>query len=563
MQSVNDGVQEIDDEEGEDEGREDDPYLEKKPPCYREDDEQSDDRPGSYPRPAEPFTEREPRRGRDRGHDFSISRVMTEVSDDYKIALVSNRGPVSFERTESGFQLSGPAGGAAPTLHRVLSRLHDRAVWFAAAISADDRAAVEAGEMKRVRDELGYRVDLIDVDEETYHLYYDVVSNRMLWFANHCLWDELDIKSFGADEIAAWHEAYEPVNRRFAEEVARLGDPSWLVLFQDYHFSLAPKLLRELSPEQTIFHFTHSSFCGPDGLDRLPDPLARVVIEGMLGADLVGFHVSDWMNGFFASCREVGAEVDEATGSVIHQGRRSWVREYPIPIDASDLRRRADETNVGRWKDRFLKERRGPVLVRADRIEPTKNIVRGFEAFELVLDRREDLRDATFIACLYPSRQSMPEYQRYAEEVQAAARRVNARYPESVAFYDQDDFDRTLGAYKIYDVLLVNSVMDGMNLVAKEGAALNENDGALVLSKRAGVFEELGPHAITIDDPLSIEETAAAIERAFDLTPAVRAERADALRAEVESRTPEHWVEEQLEDMIAIRRGDPPLTPLR
>lgn len=489
---------------------------------------------------------------------------MTEIPEgDHKIALVSNRGPVSFERTEAGFELSGPAGGAAPTLHRVLSQLHDRAVWFAAAISADDRAAVAAGEMKRVRDDLGYRVHLLDIDEDTYHRYYDVVSNRMLWFANHCLWDELDVKSFGDDEIAAWHEAYEPVNRRFAEEVARLGDPSWLVLFQDYHFSLAPRVLRELSPEQTSFHFTHSSFCGPDGLNRLPEPLARTVIEGMLGADLVGFHVSDWMHGFYASCRQIGAEIDESRGLVTHQGRRSWVREYPIPIDAADLRDRAEEPEVGRWKERFLDARRGPLLVRADRLEPSKNIVRGFEAFGLVLDRREDLRSTRFVACLYPSRESMPEYQRYTEEVEAAVGEVNARHPDSVAFYNEDDFDRTLGSYKVYDVLLVNSIMDGMNLVAKEGAALNENDGVLVLSRSAGAFEELGANAITIDHPLDVEETAAAIERALDLPQAERRERARALRTEVESRTPEDWVLEQLTDMIAIRGGDPPITPVR
>jgi trehalose 6-phosphate synthase len=489
---------------------------------------------------------------------------MTEVADDdYKIALVSNRGPVSFVRNESGFDVNGPAGGAAPTLHRVLSRLHDRAVWFAAAISPDDRDAVAAGEMKRVREELGYRVNLLDVDPDTYHRYYDVVSNRMLWFANHCLWDELDVKTFGDDEIAAWHEAYEPVNRRFAEEVARLGDPSWLVMFQDYHFSLAPKVLRELSPEQTIFHFTHSSFCGPPGLDRLPEPLPRVVIEGMLGADLVGFHVDDWMHGFYASCREMGAQVDESRGLVTHENGRSWVREYPIPIDANDLRQRAGDPLVAQWRETFVKTAQGRILLRADRMEPSKNVVRGFEAFGLLLDRREDLRDTTFIACLYPSRQSMPEYQRYADLVLKTAATVNERHPDSIAVYNEDDFDRTLGSYQVYDALLVNSIMDGMNLVAKEGAALNENDGVLVLSRSTGAFEELGDHAITINDPLDVEETASAIERALDMPQDERAQRAAALRKEVESRNPEDWVQAQLDDMVAIRRGGPPITPVR
>ena len=489
---------------------------------------------------------------------MSDERVSEET---LKIALVSNRGPVSFIRKDDGFEMKGPAGGVAPTLHRVLSRLHDGAVWFAAAISDDDRDAVAAGEMKRVRDELGYRVDLLDFDAETYRRYYDVVSNRMLWFANHCLWDELHVKTFGEDELTAWDEAYEPVNRHFAEHVAELGDPSWLVLFQDYHFALAPKILRELSPEQTIFHFTHSSFCGPAGLDRLPDPLPRRVIEGMLGADLVGFHVKDWLDGFLASCERIGADVDREQGSVVHDGRTSWVREYPIPIDANDLRRRADVPGARAWKDRFLAEKTGPLLVRADRIEPSKNIVRGFEAFGALLDRREDLRNAKFVSCLYPSRQSMPEYQRYAEEVEAAAREVNARHPGSIVYYDRDDFDRTLGAYRVYDVLLVNSIMDGMNLVAKEGPALNERDGILLLSRSAGAHEELGAHAVTIEAPLEIEATVRAMEQALDMPDEERKERSRGLREIVESRTPEDWIEQQLDDMKAISKGGTPLTP--
>lgn len=487
--------------------------------------------------------------------------MTSEVSHDFKIALVSNRGPVSFARTEEGFEMKGPAGGAAPALHRVASRLHDKAVWFASAISEDDRAAVAAGEMKRARDELGYRVGLLEIDPETYRLYYDVVSNRMLWFANHCLWDELDIKSFGEDEISAWDQAYEPVNQLFAERVAELGDPSWLVLFQDYHFAAAPKLLRELSPDQTIFHFTHSSFCGPPGLDRLPEPIPRRVIEGMLGADLIGFHVHKWASGFLDACREFGFEVDDQRSAVTHGGRVSWVRRYPIPIDAADLRTRADVAGARGWKDRFAAISNGRLLVRADRIEPSKNIVRGFEAFSRVLDRRPDLRDTKFVACLYPSRQSMPEYQRYAKEVEAAAVRVNERYPGSVEFFDQDDFDRTLGAYRVYDVLLVNAIMDGMNLVAKEGVALNERDGALVLSSNAGAAEELGRHAITIDDPLDVDETAAAIERALDLSPEERRDRATALRAEVDARAPEDWIEQQIEDMRSIQRRGEPITP--
>lgn len=485
----------------------------------------------------------------------------SELNESLRVALVSNRGPVSFEKGTDGYELKGPAGGAAPTLHRVSRRLRDRAVWFANAISDDDRAAVADGEMKRVADELGYRVELIDFDTDTYRKFYDVVSNRMLWFANHCLWDELDIKRFGDDEIAAWDEAYVPVNMRFAEEVAQLGDPSWLVLFQDYHFSLAPRFLRELSPDQVIFHFTHSSFCGPSGLARLPDPLAERVITGMLGADLVGFHVRDWVEGFLSACAAMELDIDRENGVVRHGDRRSWVREYPIAIDAADLRRRAANETSTAWAGRFRSRAEGQIVVRADRLEPSKNVIRGFLAFASLLERRQDLRNTSFIACLYPSRQTMPEYRRYAAAVQETVEAINHRFPDAILFFNEDDFERTLGAYRSYDVLLVNSIMDGMNLVAKEGVAVNERDGALVLSRQAGVFEELGKHAIGIDDPLDVEATSAALEAALDMPRSERRHRAEELRTIVNARTSEDWIYDQLRDLEAIRDGKPPLTP--
>jgi trehalose 6-phosphate synthase len=196
-------------------------------------------------------------------------------------------------------------------------------------------------------------------------------------------------------------------------------------------------------------------------------------------------------------------------------------------------------------------------------MEPSKNIVRGFEAYVKVLDRRKDLRDALFVACLYPSRQSMPEYQRYAEHIEAAAATANERHPGSVALFTNDDFDRTLGALRVYDVLIVNPIMDGMNLVAKEGSAINERDGALVLSRGAGAFEELGEHAVAIDDALDVDATADALETALDLDKESREKRALALRAVVEASTPAMWIEAQLRDLRLIQTGNPPATPYR
>ena len=485
------------------------------------------------------------------------------MRDDTTIVLVSNRGPVSFVETSDGFDTKRGAGGLAGALDPVARRLGDRAVWVAATNSAADRKAVAAGAADGLAEQLGYAVYLLDVDPDTYARYYDVVSNRMLWFANHCLWDELNVKTFGDEELSAWEDAYQPVNRRFAAAVAEVAGRSGLVLFQDYHLSTAPAELRRMRPDQTIFHFTHSSFCGPeDGLERVPRPIPQSVIEGLMGADLVGFHVAAWVHNFLDCCERIGAEVDRANGLVRHEGIDTWVREYPIPIDPSDLRERAAGPAATAWAKLFRSGAPGPLVVRADRAEPSKNIVRGFEAFGLLLDRRPDLAGrARFAACIYPSRQSMPEYRRYTEQIEASAAAVNARHPGAVDLYMKDDFDRTLGAYLVYDVLLVNPIMDGMNLVSKEGSCLNENDGVLVLSRGAGSFEELGDQAVPIEDQMDVASTAEALARAIDMSPDERHVRAEKLRALSTARKPEDWINSQLDDLVAIQAGDEPLTP--
>ncbi len=239
------------------------------------------------------------------------------------------------------------------------------------------------------------------------------------------------------------------------------------------------------------------------------------------------------------------------------------MREYPIQVDADDLRKRAQGAAAQKWAQRFKgMTERGPLIVRADRTEPSKNIVRGFEAFGKLLDRRPDIADDVhFAACVYPSRQSMPEYKAYTERIIAAADSVNERHPDAIELFMEDDYDRTLGALLEYTVLLVNPLMDGMNLVAKEGPVVNENDGLLVLSTGAGAFEEMGDHAIPIDNALSVEETANALERALDMEPSERSKRAGGLREAAVHTKPEHWIDAQLNDLAAISEGRAPVSP--
>jgi trehalose 6-phosphate synthase len=485
------------------------------------------------------------------------------VADDIEVVLASNRGPVSFRSTKEGFVIERGAGGLAGALDPVARRLGQQAIWIATATSKADREAVASGAADNLESLLGYRLDLLRFDPDIYSAYYNTVSNRMLWFANHCLWDELGIEQFGNRELSAWRRAYEPVNRRFADVVKATGSKDSIVLFQDYHLTLAPAYLKQDRPDQTILHFTHSSFCGPRGLQRLPGQISTQVIDGMLGADLIGFHVAPWIDGFLDSCEAIGANVDRELVFVERGERRSWVREYPIEIDTSDIRARAAGRKARRWADRFKSSGRR-LIVRADRTDPSKNVVRGFEAFGLLLDRRKDLRnELQFVACLYPSRLAMREYRQHMESIRERVDAINARHPNSIVLFLKNDYERTLGALLVYDVLLVNPIMDGMNLVSKEGPAVNETSGAVVLTVTAGSFEALGEDCIAVNDALDVEETADALERALEMPEDERARRAANLRAKVESRTPEDWIEAQLDDLNAVKLGGEPKTPAR
>jgi trehalose 6-phosphate synthase len=310
-------------------------------------------------------------------------------------------------------------------------------------------------------------------------------------------------------------------------------------------------MLRERRPGARIGHFTHIPFAEPGYLSILPDQMRIELLEGLLGADVIGFHAAAWARNFVESCRAVpGARVDARRRRVRWRGRDVRVEVNPISIDGGALRAQAGE--------RAIAERRPAVragaerlILRSDRMELSKNVVRGFAAYERLLETHPEWRGRVrFLAHVYPSREAVPEYSVYADACRAAAERVNARFAsgewEPVELQVRDDFDEVLAAYAEYDVLLVNPVVDGMNLVAKEGPSVNERDGVLVLSRNAGAFAELGRHALGVN-PFDVQATAEALDRALSMPPAERRRRARGLRRAIEARTPADWGRAQLD----------------
>ena len=477
-----------------------------------------------------------------------------------RLVVASNRGPVSFARDESGRPVTRRGAGGLVTAVSV-ALAGTGGLWIAAAMSEEDRA--NAGRTLEVGTAgAGFHVRLLPLDPSDYERFYDGASNRVLWFLHHSLWDVPRAPTF--EGLADAWRGYERVNQAFAEaleEELRLADGRDAVtLVQDYHLALVPALLRGRSPEAPIVHFSHIPFAGPTEMRILPQPVRESLLAGMLGADVVGFQAPSWAENFLLCCRGLpDARVDLRRRLVRWKDRDVRVRVYPISIDPAALREEAateaaaeEEREILQW----IGDRR--LLVRVDRAELSKNILRGFLAYECFLEANPEwLGRIGFLALLNPSRQHLAEYRAYAEEAAELAGRINRRFRredwEPIQLSLKDDYPRALAAYRLYDVLLVNPVFDGMNLVAKEGPVLNGRDGVLVLSENAGAFAELGRHALAVN-PFDVGATAAAIATALKMGPAERRRRARALRRAVTRNPVEAWVGAQIEDLGRISR---------
>jgi trehalose 6-phosphate synthase len=416
------------------------------------------------------------------------------------------------------------------------------------------------GRVEALVEDAAYSMRLLSFDADTYDGFYNEVSNRLLWFLHHYLWDLPRFPRLGQDALAAWAR-YREVNLVFARALAEdVGGGGTEVLVQDYHLSLVPAQLREIEPRARIAHFSHVPFAGADYLRLLPREIREELLTGLLGADLLGFHTERWAENFLSACRLLEATtVMYRRRAVRWQGRLVRVGVYPIAIDAGQLRAAAGSPSV-RTARRALDGWRGDrkLLLRVDRAELSKNILRGFLAYEDFLRRWPAWRGrVVFLALLQPSRRAVPEYRTYSEECLREAERINTSLGDGrwtpIDVRMNDDYDEVLAAYGTYDVLMVNPVFDGMNLVAKEGPLLNRRHGALILSRTAGASAELGRAAIPVD-PVDIAGTAEAIATALDMPEEQRAIRATALRRLAGARTPAQWADRQLRDLERITR---------
>jgi trehalose 6-phosphate synthase len=485
------------------------------------------------------------------------------VTDRRRLIVVSNRGPVTYGRDDAGNRVARRgAGGLATAMHGLI-RGHD-VTWLASAMTDEDKAVASEGDGGPLHEETDdgapYRLRLVDHDPRAYDAFYNVVSNPLLWFTQHYLWGLGAEPDLDGGLESAWDEGYAAVNRALADAVIAELDrqDGAAVFFQDYHLYLAPGLVRAARPDSLLAHFIHIPWPQSDYWHVLPERLRVAVHTGLLANDLVGFHTARWRRNFEDCAASLAGAARSANGDLAYGGRQIRVTSHPLSVDVAEFAALAGSAAVLEREHTLAAERPELLVVRVDRTDPSKNIIRGFRAFGVLLDRHPELHGRVgLLALLDPSRQDVPAYAAYLAALEHEAAAVNERFGrvgwQPVDLRVADDFPQSVAAYKQFDVLLVNAVYDGLNLVAKEGPLVNERDGVLVLSENAGAYEELGEWALGIN-PVDLSGQADAIYEGLVMPAAERARRADGLRAQVRANGMDEWTAAQIADLDAVRR---------
>jgi trehalose 6-phosphate synthase len=452
------------------------------------------------------------------------------VSD---LVVAANRAPVTFKFDDAGTPQSHRGGGGMIT---IASALGDRgASWVAAAMTDADRRVAEQGGV----DVNGLEVDFLPFSEDVYASSYDTIANATLWFVHHGLFDRARQPVFDRDWWSAWG-AFREYNAAFAERVADVAGEGAIVLVQDYHLCLVGAQLAAKRPDLRLVHFSHTPFAAPDALRVMPDQVVGEVLEGMLGFKACGFHSERWAANFRSACEAVSGPCAASL----------FVAPLvPSADDMAELARSEAGQEAHSWLDERLGDRK--MLLRVDRIELSKNLLRGFQAYDELMATSPELRgQVVFFALVYASRENLESYLSYRQEVERLVDDINVRWGTDewtpIVFDPSDSPARSAAALTRYDALLVNPLRDGLNLVAMEGPVLNRTDGVLVLSREAGAWDNLSSAAIGVN-PFDVSGTAEALASALGMPEEERSRRAENLKRVALSRTPNDWLADLIE----------------
>lgn len=485
---------------------------------------------------------------------------------DHRLIIASNRGPIEYEIDDAGELSARRGSGGVVTALSSVAR-YVPLTWISATMGEGDYAAharAKGESFLAPIPEQEIYLRLVAPPRAVYQRHYNVFCNPLLWFVQHYMWNTPRMPNISRAVYEAWEDGYEPVNQLFADaiidEARKHKDDRPYVMLHDYHLYLAPGYVRERLPGATIQHFTHIPWPDPRYWQLIPAFMRRAIHANLCAANVLGFQTARDVRNFLHCCEAfLEAEVDYRRNEVIYLGGRTRVEAYPISVDVAELEALAASEEVAEYERKLRPYFTEKTIVRVDRTEPSKNILRGFRAFELLLQRYPDLQGKLrMLAFLVPSRDELSIYQTYADEIFETVGAINdelgtADWLPIQTFYE-NNYPQAIAAMRDYDVLLVNPIIDGMNLVAKECVVVNRRNGVLVLSEAAGSFAQLGANSVPVA-PADVEGTVRALYAALTMPPRERARRAKALRESVRQEDILLWLERQLTDLANLPTG--------
>ncbi|MGB9937449.1 MAG: alpha,alpha-trehalose-phosphate synthase (UDP-forming) [Methanobacterium sp.] len=477
---------------------------------------------------------------------------------DKNLIVASNRGPVEFHFENNDIQMKRGAGGLVSTLLPFMTTFNG--TWVASAMTEGDRKMAEGHEKCLVpipEESPEFCVSFIAVEPGIYEEYYSVISNPLLWFVQHYMYNTPYVPIIDDNIHKAWHDSYVYVNKLFADRIVeetRNDDRRPLIMLQDYHLYTCPGYIREQIENIFLSQFIHIPWPQSEYFSILPEYMQESIVRGLLSNDIVGFHIEKYARNFLYTAEPYVDKVDYKTNKIWYDGRVISVNAYPISVDDKKLIENAKSNEVLK-NEEFIKKIKGDnfLIYRTDRADLSKNIIRGFQAYELFLQKHPEFHGKVkFLSTGMPTRQQIKEYSDYRDETYRIIDSINERYSKDgwkpIEQVFKADYNLVTAAFKHYDCLIVNPIVDGMNIVAKEGPVVNENKGVLIMSNGAGSYEELKEYSIIVN-AYDISQTADAIYRVIMMSQEERKRLIEGLKATVSERNVYIWMQDQFDDI--------------
>lgn len=496
-------------------------------------------------------------------HKNELLALCEDLLSKRHLIVGNNRGPLEFHLNPNGQLQPRRGSGAVVTALNSLTQAFEF-TWVANTMGEGDRRALEQAGGKHIASPLPSQqvsIRYVVTPRRAYHKFYNILCNPLLWFLQHSLWSPPYTPNIDSAVYDAWATGYTPVNRALADAIideASNSDTPPMVMLHDYHLYLTAGMVRQALPDALIQHFIHIPWPTPQLWLLLPRTMRNAICESLCAADIVGFQ-SFWdSHAFLESCHWflADAKVDFANSTVNLNGHRTLVQAYPTSIDLEEMTQIGNSPRALEYEARLKSQASEHTIVRVDRTEPSKNIIRGFRAYEIFLERHPEFHErVTFFAFLVPSRTHIKQYERYTDETNSLIRNINSTYGTStwspIQAFEENNYTQAIAGMRIYDSLLVNPIADGMGLVAKEGPVVNTRNGVLILSESTGSFPQLKDGSLAVG-PADLEGTAEAFYQAVTMSAPERERRASFLIDTIGRENATHWLLSQMQDLAAL-----------